>query len=109
MLTKALTSCVGFFIGDRIAQTIGGLPFDPFRSLRLSLYGLLLDGPVGHWWYEVLGAPPAPAPVAALAPHPARHCLATSSRASPPLTAPPNPVQTPGSAQALPGAPRPCC
>lgn len=56
VLTKALTSCVGFFIGDRLAQTIGGLPFDPFRSLRLSLYGLLLDGPVGHWWYEVLDA-----------------------------------------------------
>ena len=45
--TKAITSLVGFAIGDRIAQTLGGGPFDVFRFMRLSAYGLLIDGPVG--------------------------------------------------------------
>lgn len=55
VLTKALTSLVGFAVGDRIAQGVAGAgPYDPFRCARLSLYGLLLDGPVGHLWYQVL-------------------------------------------------------
>ena len=29
--TKALTSFIGFAIGDRIAQSVGGAPFDAFR------------------------------------------------------------------------------
>ncbi len=36
----------------------------PCRFLRLSLYGLLLDGPVGHTWYRLLDErvhPEAPA------------------------------------------------
>jgi hypothetical protein len=28
--------------------------FQSCRCLRLSLYGLLLDGPVGHAWYKLL-------------------------------------------------------
>lgn len=52
--TKALTSFFGFALGDRIAQTVAAGTFDPYRCLRLSLYGLLLDGPVGHAWYKLL-------------------------------------------------------
>ncbi|PSC71174.1 hypothetical protein C2E20_5468 [Micractinium conductrix] len=55
VLTKALTSFVGFAIGDRIAQGVaGGGSYDVLRCGRLSLYGLLLDGPVGHAWYKLL-------------------------------------------------------
>lgn len=52
--TKACTSFIGFTIGDRLAQTIIDGPFDPYRTLRLGLYGLLLDGPIGHFWYKLL-------------------------------------------------------
>jgi hypothetical protein len=52
--TKALTSLIGFAIGDRIAQTFGGGPFDVYRFLRLSLYGFLIDGPIGHYFYQFL-------------------------------------------------------
>ena len=31
-----------------------GGEYDPFRALRLSLYGLMVDGPVGHIWYKLL-------------------------------------------------------
>jgi hypothetical protein len=54
--TKACTSFIGFTIGDRLAQTIIESPFDPYRTLRLGLYGLLLDGPIGHFWYKLLDA-----------------------------------------------------
>ncbi|KAI7842218.1 hypothetical protein COHA_004131 [Chlorella ohadii] len=54
ILTKALTSFVGFALGDRIAQSVVAGPYDPFRCARLSLYGLLIDGPVGHAWYKML-------------------------------------------------------
>ncbi|KAI8104481.1 hypothetical protein M9434_003036 [Picochlorum sp. BPE23] len=53
--TKAFTSLVGFAIGDRIAQTMGGAgSFDTLRFLRMSLYGVLIDGPVGHYFYRFL-------------------------------------------------------
>ncbi|GAB4819142.1 hypothetical protein N2152v2_006188 [Parachlorella kessleri] len=52
--TKALTSFVGFALGDVLAQGILGDGFDVLRCLRLSLYGLLLDGPIGHAWYQQL-------------------------------------------------------
>ncbi|PRW57029.1 hypothetical protein C2E21_4128 [Chlorella sorokiniana] len=54
VLTKALTSFVGFAIGDRIAQSVVAGPYDPFRCLRLSLYGLLIDGTAGHFFYQFL-------------------------------------------------------
>lgn len=53
--TKAVTSLVGFAIGDNLAQSIGGAPFDVLRTLRLSAYGLFIDGPVGHYFYQLLG------------------------------------------------------
>ncbi|KAG7673373.1 hypothetical protein Ndes2526B_g03185 [Nannochloris sp. 'desiccata'] len=52
--TKAMTSLIGFAIGDRLAQSFGGAPFDVYRCLRLSLYGALIDGPVGHYFYQFL-------------------------------------------------------
>ncbi|KAK9808300.1 hypothetical protein WJX73_009459 [Symbiochloris irregularis] len=52
--TKALTSFMGFVIGDTLAQRIGGDPIDALRCLRLGAYGLFLDGPIGHLWYKVL-------------------------------------------------------
>lgn len=52
--TKALTSLIGFAVGDRIAQSIGTGHFDIWRCLRLSLYGLLIDGPIGHYFYQLL-------------------------------------------------------
>jgi hypothetical protein len=32
----------------------GAAVFDYFRFLRMSLYGLLVDGPVGHYFYQFL-------------------------------------------------------
>jgi protein Mpv17 len=52
--TKAMTSLIGFAIGDRLAQSFGGAPFDVYRCVRLSLYGALIDGPVGHYFYQFL-------------------------------------------------------
>ena len=52
--TKAVTSLIGFAIGDRLAQSFGGAPFDVYRCLRLSMYGALIDGPVGHYFYQFL-------------------------------------------------------
>ena len=53
--TKAVTSLVGFAIGDRIAQSMGGAhSFDIFRFARMSLYGVLIDGPLGHFFYKFL-------------------------------------------------------
>lgn len=55
LTTKAITSLVGFAIGDRIAQSMGGAhTFDMFRFLRMSLYGVLIDGPLGHYFYRFL-------------------------------------------------------
>lgn len=44
---KAATSFVGFLIGDLIAQSIVGLPYDAYRTLRLVLFGVCMDGPIG--------------------------------------------------------------
>lgn len=102
--TKAVTSLVGFAIGDRIAQSIGGgtcagevvestpgsptkctivgcnlqefmgdedgllsfltaiyldeistgAGFDALRFARMSAYGVMIDGPVGHFFYQFL-------------------------------------------------------
>lgn len=52
--TKAVTSLIGFALGDRIAQSVGGAPFDVLRMLRLSMYGVLIDGPIGHYFYQFL-------------------------------------------------------
>ncbi|GBF95122.1 hypothetical protein Rsub_07706 [Raphidocelis subcapitata] len=58
LLTKACTSLVGFMIGDLIAQSVAhpGAPIDALRVLRLGLYGLMIDGPMGAKWYDWLEA-----------------------------------------------------
>jgi hypothetical protein len=47
ILVKSATSFVGFLIGDTVAQTIVGHGFDHFRTVRLVLFGMFMDGPVG--------------------------------------------------------------
>ena len=44
---KSATSFVGFFLGDLIAQSIVGLPYDARRTLRLVSFGVFMDGPIG--------------------------------------------------------------
>ena len=44
---KSATSFVGFLMGDLIAQSIVGLPYDARRTLRLVSFGVLMDGPIG--------------------------------------------------------------
>lgn len=57
LLTKACTSFVGFMIGDLIAQNVAHHgAIDPLRVMRLGLYGLMLDGPLGSKWYDWLEA-----------------------------------------------------
>jgi hypothetical protein len=43
-------------IGDVIAQSVGhpSAAIDAARVLRLGLYGLCIDGPVGAKWYDYL-------------------------------------------------------
>lgn len=47
IMVKSATSFFGFLIGDIIAQNIVGLPFDYWRTVRLVLFGIFMDGPVG--------------------------------------------------------------
>ena len=54
LVTKACTSFFGFVIGDVLAQRLTGSSFSILRCLRLGTYGLALDGPLGHLWYQVL-------------------------------------------------------
>lgn len=56
LTTKACTSMVGFILGDLIAQHFGHphASIDIMRAARLGAYGLLIDGPVGSKWYDVL-------------------------------------------------------
>lgn len=63
MLTKALTSFVGFTVGDILAQTFvenndndkdGESSYDIMRTVRLSTFGLLVHGTTGHYFYSFL-------------------------------------------------------
>ena len=54
VLVKSLTSLFGFLIGDICAQLITGADYDLRRTLRMTLFGILMDGPVGHCWYFFL-------------------------------------------------------
>lgn len=44
----------GSVLGDALAQYATDLPFDAARNLRLSIYGLLVGGPSGHYWHAFL-------------------------------------------------------
>jgi protein Mpv17 len=55
LLTKACTSMVGFVLGDLIAQHFSHHgAVDILRAVRLGAYGLMIDGPVGSIWYDIL-------------------------------------------------------
>lgn len=54
ILVKSCTSLFGFMIGDICAQLILGANYDVLRTLRLTAFGVLMDGPIGHCWYLFL-------------------------------------------------------
>jgi len=55
LLTKSMTSLVGWALGDFIAQKfIGKAAFDMARFVRLSAFGFLYHGPSGHYFYNWL-------------------------------------------------------
>ena len=56
VLTKAVSSCIGFIIGDLLAQSLlgGGGRFNVVRCLRMGLFGGLIHGPLGHFFYSFL-------------------------------------------------------
>lgn len=70
LLTKACTSFLGFMVGDAIAQSLSlsaaaaasstapaaPAALDCARVLRLGLFGLCVDGPLGAKWYDWLEA-----------------------------------------------------
>lgn len=57
LITKAMTSLVGFLLGDLIAQKfLGGKDADleVARLARMASFGFLIHGPVGHYFYGML-------------------------------------------------------
>eukprot|EP00542_Grammatophora_oceanica_P022728 CAMPEP_0194027146 /NCGR_PEP_ID=MMETSP0009_2-20130614/1350_1 /TAXON_ID=210454 /ORGANISM="Grammatophora oceanica, Strain CCMP 410" /LENGTH=182 /DNA_ID=CAMNT_0038666107 /DNA_START=171 /DNA_END=719 /DNA_ORIENTATION=+ len=57
LLTKAMTSLIGFTAGDVLAQSFveqSGKPYDPMRTLRLGSFGFLVHGTTGHYFYGFL-------------------------------------------------------
>lgn len=57
IVTKGCTSFVGFSLGDFLAQKFLGSKDDAFdyaRLIRLASFGLLLHGPIGHYFYGFL-------------------------------------------------------
>lgn len=59
VLTKALTSCVAYGIGDFVAQVFRGenlQTIDLKRSARSAAAGLMVHGPMCHFWIEWMQA-----------------------------------------------------
>jgi len=56
LFTKAMTSLVGWFLGDLLAQLFlgSGGPLDWKRLATLSLFGFAYHGPSGHYFYNFL-------------------------------------------------------
>lgn len=55
--TKAITSLIGFFLGDLVAQKFlgdEGAAFNWARIARMSAFGFLIHGPAGHYFYSFL-------------------------------------------------------
>lgn len=44
---KSATSFFGFLFGDAVAQLVVGNPYNYLRTLRMVVFGVLMDGPVG--------------------------------------------------------------
>ena len=51
--STALCLFAGAVIGDSMAQWFTGGPYDVLRNLRMSVYGLMVGGPSGHYWHQV--------------------------------------------------------
>eukprot|EP00210_Caulerpa_lentillifera_P002820 g2694.t1 len=49
---KSATSFFGFLLGDIFAQLVSGGDFEAVRTFRMVLFGVLMDGPIGHVWYS---------------------------------------------------------
>lgn len=45
---KSATSFFGFLLGDAVAQLIVGNPYNYLRTLRMVIFGVLMDGPIGE-------------------------------------------------------------
>jgi protein Mpv17 len=55
LITKAMTSLVGWALGDFLAQVfISKAAFDMKRFITLSAFGFLYHGPSGHYFYNWL-------------------------------------------------------
>jgi protein Mpv17 len=57
LLTKAMTSFVGFTAGDALAQNFvegSDKPYDVMRTVRLGSFGFLIHGTTGHYFYGML-------------------------------------------------------
>mmetsp|Transcript_27378 Transcript_27378/g.75471 ORF Transcript_27378/g.75471 Transcript_27378/m.75471 type:complete len:235 (-) Transcript_27378:133-837(-) len=55
LITKAMTSLVGWALGDLLAQMfIVGGPIDWKRFFTLSFFGFIWHGPTGHYFYNWL-------------------------------------------------------
>lgn len=67
ILTKALTSVIGFSLGDILAQKFINKDgeFDTKRLLKMATFGFMFHGPTGHYFYGTVFAnwqPPCPPP-----------------------------------------------
>lgn len=50
-------SLTGFVLGDLVAQApsiSSGGQWDSWRTFKMGSFGLLLHGPIGHYWYGFL-------------------------------------------------------
>ncbi|CAK0744581.1 hypothetical protein CVIRNUC_001559 [Coccomyxa viridis] len=54
LLTKCMTSAVGFILGDGIAQAIAKECFDGLRTLRFAIIGFTLHAPIADTWFTFL-------------------------------------------------------
>eukprot|EP01024_Parvocaulis_polyphysoides_P020242 TRINITY_DN19381_c0_g3_i2.p2 TRINITY_DN19381_c0_g3~~TRINITY_DN19381_c0_g3_i2.p2 ORF type:complete len:203 (+),score=13.96 TRINITY_DN19381_c0_g3_i2:201-809(+) len=55
LLTKSVTSFVGFGLGDILAQSLSGSErYDISRTVRMSVYGGAIGGPLAHHWFNFL-------------------------------------------------------
>ena len=60
VFVKSMTSLVGFALGDCLAQVIAGGQYNLLRTLRMTLFGILMDGPVGTVIAPPVSSPPKP-------------------------------------------------
>ena len=44
---KSATSFFGFLFGDAVAQLVVGNPYNYLRTVRMVIFGILMDGPIG--------------------------------------------------------------